>query len=132
MRKYLKHISDNSKPFKTYCRERRSRGGNFFRLKNYARKKKRLNIRCFWVWVLLIFERKRFAHSTVLCANDFSLKEMIVFPSAVLSKVQSLSMRGWISQPTEEPTNLSTIVLLDQEIPIKTQSQKTHTKHALI
>ena len=80
----------------------------------------------------MIFERKRFAHSTVLCANDFSLKEMVVFPSAVLSKVQSLSMRGWISQPIEELSSLSTNVLLDQEISIKTQSRKTHISYILI
>ena len=62
----------------------------------------------------------------------FFIKKIVVFPSAVLSKVQSLSMRGWISQPTEEPTNLSTIVLLDQEIPIKIQSQRTLISHILI
>ena len=57
---------------------------------------------------------------------------LFVFLNVILSKVQSLSMRGWISQPTEEPTNLSTIVLLDQEIPIKIQSQRTLISHILI
>ena len=41
-------------------------------------------------------------------------------------------MRGWISQPIEEPNSLSTNVLLDQEISIKTQSRKTHISYILI
>ena len=80
----------------------------------------------------MIFEQKRFAHSTVLCANDILLKSKLVFSNAKMSKVQSLSMRGWFSQPMEEPTNLSTNVLLDHEIPIKIQSQRTLISHILI
>ena len=80
----------------------------------------------------MTFEQKRFAHSTVLCASDILLKSKLVFSNAKMSKVQSLSMRGWFSQPTKEPTNLSTNVLLDHEIPIKIQSQRTLISHILI
>ena len=80
----------------------------------------------------MIFEQKRFAHSTVLCANDFLLKCKLASSNAKMSKVRSLSMRDWFSQPTEEPTNLSTNVLLDHEIPIKIQSQRTRISQILI
>ena len=49
-----------------------------------------------------------------------------------MSKFQSLSMRGWFSQPTEEPTSLSRNVLLDHEIPIQIQSPRTFISHILI